>query len=148
VAAGGVSTTVVRKSRAMVKAVTDQGPLIGLAKRSKETLASEARRDMGGDMGLSNWRPGKPIQVKIRDDIKELGHVSHLKITPRPFGPMAVITHGRKGGVSSRRKSRGRSYGSSAGKGTWTRGKQRVTRDGTRILRQESTKSVVRAFRS
>jgi hypothetical protein len=147
-AVGGVSEIVVRKTRAMAKAVSDEGPLIALAKSSKSILESEARSDMGGDMALSNWRRGKPVQVRIRDDIKQRGHVGYLKIAPRPIGPMQVITHGRKAGVSNRRKSRGRGYGPSAGKGTWTRGKAQVTRDGTRIIRQEGIKSVVKAFRS
>jgi len=143
-----VAATIARKVQAMSKAVVDNGPLIGLARQSKRILESEASKDMGGDMALSNWRRGKPVQVRIRDDITVRGAVSELKITPRPIGPMQVITHGRKAGVSNRRKSKGRGYGSSAGKGTWTRGKDRVTREGTRTLRREKVKSVAKAFRS
>jgi hypothetical protein len=145
-----VAAVVARKMLAMEKAATSRGPLIGLAKRSKAILEVEARKDMGGDTALSNWRRSKPVQVRIRDDItSERGDVvQKLRITPRPIGPMAVITHGRKAGVSSRRKSRGRRYGSTRGKGTWVRGRTRVEREGTRIMRQEKAKSVVSAFRS
>lgn len=145
-----VAATVARKMQAMEKAVTSRGPLIGLAKRSKVILEAEARRDMGGDTALSNWRRSKPVRVRMRDDITtEQGDaVQRLWFYPRPGGPMRVISDGRKAGVSTRRKSRGRRYGSSRGKGTWERGRSRVFREGPRLLRKEKKSSVVRAFRS
>jgi hypothetical protein len=134
---------------AMEKAATGRGPLIGLAKRSKAILEAEARKDMGGDTALSNWRRGKPVRVRVRDDfVSQSGDtVQVLKMTPRPLGPMQVITHGRKAGVSTRRKSRGRRFGSSRGKGTWVRGRDRVFREGTKKLRREKASSVIQAFR-
>jgi hypothetical protein len=145
-----VAAVVARKMRAMEKAVTGRGPLIGLARRSKTILEAEARRDMGGDTGLSNWRRGKPVQVRMRDNIiTSAGDAEQtLKITPRPIGPMSVITYGRKAGVSSRRKTKGRRYGSSRGKGTWVRGRDRVYAEARRNLRREKVQSVTRAFKS
>jgi hypothetical protein len=145
-----VAEAVARKMVAMEKAATGRGPLIGLAKRSKAILEAEARKDMGSDLALSNWRRGKPVRVRVRDDfISERGDVvQSLKFTPRPLGPMQVITKGRKAGVSTRRKSRGRRYGSSRGKGTWDRGRDRVFREGSRNLRREKRADVIRAFKS
>jgi hypothetical protein len=145
-----VAAVVARKMQAMEKAATSRGPLIGLAKRSKVILEAEARKDMGADIALSNWRRSKPVRVRMRDDItSEQGDaVQRLWFYPRPAGPMRVISDGRKAGVSSRRKSRGRRYGSSPGKGTWDRGRARVFREGPRLLRKEKTTSITRAFRS
>ena len=139
-----VADAVGRKMVSLEKAVTGRGPLIGVAKTTKRTMEFEARKDMGGDMALSNWRRGRPVRVRIRDDFTG---PQEMRITPRPIGPMQVITHGRKAGVSTRRRSRGRPISSSRGKGTWTRGRSRVQRDAPKVFRREQMKSVVAAFR-
>jgi hypothetical protein len=144
-----VAAVVARKMQAMEKAATSRGPLIGLAKRSKAILEAEARKDMGGDTALSNWRRKKPVQVRMRDDIlSERGDiVQTLRLYPRPAGPMRVITDGRRAG---RKRKRGRNYvwRATQGKKTWRRGTTRVEREGTKNLRREKAKSVVAAFKS
>jgi hypothetical protein len=142
--AAATATIVIRKMQALEKSVTGKGPMIGVAKWSKQILESEARKDMGADMALSNWRRSKPVKVRVRDDFIS---PQELKITPRPVGPMQVITHGRSAGVSNRRKTKGRPISSSRGKGTWTRGRVRVERDAPRQLSREYIKSAVAAFR-
>lgn len=149
------SVIVAKKMEATVKAVTGRGPLIGVIKHSKSLLESELAKDMGRDLALSNWRRGRPVRVRVRDDFVRAGgalvggsDVVAVKITPRPIGPAAVITHGRAAGVSTRRKSRGRRYPASRGKGSWTRGRTRVYSDAPRRFTTEKRKAVVEAFKA
>jgi hypothetical protein len=130
---------------ALEKAVKSRRPLVATVIKSKMVLTAEASGDMGGDMSLSNWRRGRPVTVRIRD--KFTGE-QEVTITPSPIGPMKVITHGRKAGVSARRRSSGRRYGASAGKGTWDRGRNRVYTTVPKTFRTEQMREVAKAFKS
>lgn len=147
--AEAVIAQVKRTMLATERAVKSKTPLYKTIQASKTILESEARKDMGGNLSLSNWRRGKPVNVRIRDDWKNVGGDAELAsmITPRPIGPMVVMTHGRNAGVSNRRKSRGRPYPGSRGKGTWTRGRTKVYQQVPTIFRREQIKLVANAFR-
>lgn len=144
----GVAAQVAQTMTRLEKAVTSRSPLFKTINASKKMLEAEGRKDMGSDLALSNWRRGRPVRVRIRDNWVDRAGVNEQAsmITPRPIGPMVVMTHGRKPGVSNRRKSRGRRYPGSRGKGTWTRGRDRVYREAPRIFKQHQVRDVVSAF--
>jgi len=142
-----VAATVGRKMAALEKSMTGKGPIIGLAKKSKALIETEVRRDAGGDLAMSNWRRSKPIQIKARDTILD-GPGLLIEPQARARGPMRVLNDGRIAGVSERRRSLGRRYPASRGKGTWTRGRKKVEDNATKTLRREYRASTFRAFRS
>lgn len=80
-------------------------------------IANAAVRGDLGDMAMSNWRRGRPIQITSRFELSD----SAVEILPakRATGPMRVLQDGRRAGLSKGRKRKGR-VGATAGRGTWS----------------------------
>lgn len=113
---------------------------------AKDDVAEAVRRDLG-DLSMSNWRRGRPIQLVARYDM--VGDTG-LAVTPakRARGPMRVLQEGRRAGVSKGRRGRApRRYGSSAGKGTWTNATRLVERRTTGRVAPEVRKAIARQFK-
>jgi hypothetical protein len=122
------------------RAVADLNKRVGM--ETKKDVDAAVRGDLG-DLSMSNWRRGKPIQISGRFDVEG----SDLIISPaaRSRGPMRVLEDGRRAGVARARRGRaGRRVSSSRGKSTWT--------DAVRIMEREVpgriAKQVNKAIRS
>jgi hypothetical protein len=98
---------------------------IGVA--AKKDAADALRGDIG-DESLSNWRPGRPISMRTRFVVK--GGTIELTPQGRAIGPWTVLHRGRRAGISRR----GRRYGGSSGRGTWS--------DVERLVAQRTPKRV------
>ncbi len=103
-----------RKLGAVARDVSDKSALTRLGVAAKADAAEAVKGDLG-DLSMSNWRRGKPIQIGARFDVK--GTTVDVMATPRSRGPWRVLESGRSAGVSKRR---GRPVSASAGKGTWS----------------------------
>lgn len=106
--------------------------LTRLGVEAKKDVAEAIKSDLG-DLSMSNWRRGRPINITSRFDIKS---DDTLEVTPSPRarGPMRVLEEGRRGGSASdlvqgrrtksgnrrRGRARGRNQGATAAKNTWS----------------------------
>jgi hypothetical protein len=74
-----------------LKRALDQAGVAG------KRLADQEVRSALGDMSFSNWRRGRPIQIRTRYE-----HTGDTEITFKPsgraVGPMRVLNDGRRGG--------------------------------------------------
>lgn len=95
----------------------------------------------GGDLSLSNWRRGRPVNLGVRFDTVS---AQTLEIGPRPRGrgPVRVLTEGRKAGVSKR----GRPVSASRGKGTWDRASAEMERELPDVARKHTSKVLRKHF--
>jgi len=67
------------------------------------------------DTSMSNWRRGRPIKMAARYDFKS-DHEIEVHPTKPSGGPWKVLESGRRAGTSKK----GRRYGASRGKNTWS----------------------------
>ena len=76
-------------------AIKQIGNEIGLA--AKDDIAKEVRKDAGGNLAMSGWRRGKPVQITGRYDFK---NTTSVVISPEKGagGPMRVLNDGRNQG--------------------------------------------------
>lgn len=126
------------------KALRDMLHAVG--KAAKDDVAHAARGDIG-DLSMSNWRRGRPIQITAR---YELVGDSGLEVLPakRAAGPVRVLESGRKAGQSRARRGRSsRRVSATAGKGTWTAATERVERLSPARIKPELTKAIARQFK-
>lgn len=110
------------EGRALRAAITKAG---GEGKK----LAAEALKGDIGDMSMSNWRRGKPINLAVRYDVKA---DTAVEIGPnkRAAGPWRVLEEGRKSGTSKgSRKRAPRPVSSSRGKSTWSDATERMEKE-------------------
>jgi hypothetical protein len=119
-----------------------------IGKESKGDAEKAVRGDLG-DLSMSNWRRGSPIQILARYDLRS-DHEIEVTPSPRARGPWRVLEDGRRGGAATdlvlvgrvrksgtrRAKSRGRNQGGTAGKSTWS--------DAVAIMERETPKRVDR----
>lgn len=130
--------------------------LDAIGKAAKQDAAEAVRSDLG-DMSMSHWWRGRPIEIQARYDVRS-DHEVDLAPTPRSRGPWRVLEDGRRAGgafdlvqVGRRRKdgtrrgrSRGRNQGATSGKSTWS--------DASRLMEQRTPQRVqdehVKALRS
>jgi hypothetical protein len=112
--------------------------------RTLSTIGVKAKADVGeavrgdlGDMSMSNWRRGRPIQLSARFDVQGDDTIE-VTPTPRARGPMRVLEQGRRAGVSrGTRRRRARPVSASAGKGTWS--------DASRLIAERTPRRVAAA---
>lgn len=88
--------------------------------KSKKVLLETARGDTGGNNQLSGWRRSPKKAVRVRAGF-ELKSNSQAEFVPKPNGLWKVLENGRDSGISKKRATRGRVYGRTSGKSTWTR---------------------------
>ena len=88
--------------------------------QAKKVLLEEGRADTGGNNQLSGWRraPRKAVRVRAGFELKSDGTAEFV---PKPNGIWKVLEQGRDSGISKKRATRGRAYGRSRGKNTWSR---------------------------
>jgi hypothetical protein len=119
----------------------------------KKAIESAVRSDVG-DLSMSNWRRGKPIQIAGRYDID--GSQVTLTPMPRAIGPMRVLEEGRKAGVAKRRGGRkiranarraGRPVSASRAKNTWSDAEKIVRKGALDIVFKGVGPAIRKAFR-
>jgi hypothetical protein len=136
---GGLNSTdgarALRRLRNLSVAFSPAGMKPDLNKLGVLAKAEVGRAVVGdiGDLSMSNWRRGKPIQVTGRFDVDG----SKVTVTPAPRarGPMRVLEDGRQargaqskvsfrtlksGAVKARRGKTTARGGATRGRGTWT----------------------------
>lgn len=96
--------------------------------KAKKVLLAEGRADTGGNNQLSGWRRSPKKAVRVRAGF-ELRSDSRAEFIPKPNGVWKVLEIGRDAGVSKKRATRGRAYGRSRGKGTWSRAWNKINPD-------------------
>jgi len=91
-----------------------------VGKKTKKELLDTAKQDVGSDAYMSGWRrpPRKRVRVRAGFDFLSDGQI---EFKPKPNGVWKVLEEGRDSGISRRRATRGRVYGRTAGKSTWSR---------------------------
>jgi hypothetical protein len=97
-----------------------------------------------GDLSMSNWRRGRPIQIALRFDIKSDTSVEIAPV-PRASGPLRVLEQGRRAGVSKGRKRKGR-VGATSGRGTWTTATDRMARDLPKVAHEHARTQLRKLF--
>ncbi len=106
----------------------------------KKLADAEVKSDLG-DMSMSNWRRGKPIQIKTRFD-----NTSDTSITIKPAsragGPMKVLQDGRSAGTSRK----GRPVSASRGRGTWGRATEQMDKKLPEVIHDEVVKYLGKMF--
>lgn len=95
------------------------------AVKAKREILDEARADSGGNFALSGWRRAPRKPVKLRGGF-ELRSNSIAEFVPKPNGVWKVLEEGRDSGISKKRATRGRVYGRTRGKKTWTKAWNRI----------------------
>jgi hypothetical protein len=122
------------------RAIADLNKRVGM--ETKGDVNKAVQGDLG-DLSMSNWRRGRPIQISGRFDVEG----GDLIISPaaRARGPMRVLEDGRRAGRSrGTRRRASRPVSSSRGKSTWS--------DAVRIMEREVpgriAKQVNKAIRS
>ena len=91
-----------------------------VGKKTKKELLDTAKQDVGSDAYMSGWRrpPRKRVRVRAGFDFRSDGVI---EFKPKPNGVWKVLEEGRDSGISRRRATRGRVYGRTTGKQTWSR---------------------------
>jgi hypothetical protein len=125
-----------------------------LGGETKKDAAKAVSADLG-DMSMSNWRRGSPIQITARYDVR--GDTVEVTAAPRARGPFTVLEEGRRAGAATdlvlvgrvrkksgtrRAKSRGRGQGATAGKNTWSEAVEIMERETPRRMAEIVAKAV------
>lgn len=104
---------------------------------AKKDAEDAVRRDIG-DLSMSNWRRGRPIQIGARFDVTT-ATIVNVTPTPRSRGPFKVLEQGRQAGMSrGTRRRAARRVGRSRSQRTWT--------DAERIVEQRTPKRAMDAM--
>ena len=130
-----------RKVQRIEKELSDDSLMKAVGVKGKQIGNQAIQSAAGGDLALSNWRRGRPINMGVRFDTV---NPSTLEIGPRPRGrgPVRVLTDGRKAGVSKR----GRPVSGSRGKGTWDRASAEMERELPDVARKHTSKVLRKNF--
>lgn len=120
--------------------MTDETLLKAVGMEGKRLGSAAVQRDIG-DLSMSNWRRGRPVNLASRFDIKG---DSAVEIGPnkRGRGPVRVLTDGRKAGTSRK----GRPVSASRGRGTWDRARDDMERELPKVARQNTVKVLRKHF--
>jgi hypothetical protein len=129
----------VRKVNKLEKDLTDDAMLNAVGMKGKQIGTSAISSEIG-DTSLSNWRRGKPVDMKSRFDIK--GDSVVIGPNKRGRGPVRVLNEGRKAGTSRK----GRPVSSSQGKGTWNRAQAEMERELPKTANQHAVKVIRKHF--
>jgi hypothetical protein len=125
------------------RAIADLNKRVGM--ETKKDVDAAVRGDLG-DLSMSNWRRGRPIQVTGRFDVEG----DSLVISPaaRSRGPMRVLEDGRRAGTARGRRGRpGRRVSSSRGKSTWSDAVQIMEREVPGRIAKQVNKAIRSALR-
>jgi hypothetical protein len=140
-------------------------PLAQIGNKVKGEVDSAVRGDLG-DLSMSGWRRGNPIQ--IQGAYKVLTPTSlEIAPTPRSRGPMRVLEQGRHAGggfqgpgvnrstgLTARTKAgrvrkvraNGRWNGRTQGKGTWSDAVREIEKKAPKLIHEETVKVLGRLF--
>ncbi len=129
----------VRKVNRLEKDLTDEAMLKAVGLKGKQIGTSAISSELG-DTSLSNWRRGKPVDMKSRFDIK--GDSVVIGPNKRGRGPVRVLNEGRKAGTSRK----GRPVSSSRGKGTWNRAQDEMERELPKTANRHAVKVIRKHF--
>jgi hypothetical protein len=129
----------VRKVNKLEKDLTDDALLNAVGMKGKQIGTSAISSEIG-DTSLSNWRRGRPIDMKSRFDIK--GDAVVIGPNKRGRGPVRVLNEGRKAGTSRK----GRPVSSSQGKGTWNRAQDEMERELPKVANRHAVKVIRKHF--
>jgi hypothetical protein len=125
------------------RAIADLNKRVGM--ETKKDVDAAVKGDLG-DLSMSNWRRGKPIQVTGRFDIDG----DSLVISPaaRSRGPMRVLEDGRRAGTArGTRRRRSRPVSATAGKSTWSDAVQIMEREVPGRIAKQVNKAIRSALR-
>jgi hypothetical protein len=118
-----------------------------LGKRAAvDALASDI-----GDASMSNWRRGKPIDLKPAYEVLS-NHEVEIAPRPRQRGPWRVLESGRqaRGRVEAtgrgRRQRAKRAVSASRGKNTWTDASKLIEKRFFRAVHEDTTKVLRKHF--
>ncbi len=130
-----------RKVQRIEKELSDESLFRAVGMKGKQIGNTNIQADAGGDLALSNWRRGQPINMGVRFDQK---NQSTLEIGPRPRarGVTKVLNEGRKAGVSRR----GRPVSASAGKGSWDKASAEMERELPDVARKHTQRVLRKHF--
>jgi hypothetical protein len=123
-----------KDTRKMLNAVGMEGKTIG-----RNSVTGDI-----GDLSMSNWRRGRPIQIGLRFDIRSDSSVEIAPV-PKASGPLRVLEQGRSAGMSKGRKRKGR-VGSTAGRGTWTAATDRMAKDLPKVVHEHTRTQLRKLF--
>jgi hypothetical protein len=119
--------------------LTDETMLNSVGMKGKQ-IGTSAITSAIGDTSLSNWRRGRPIDMKSRFDVK--GSAVVIGPNRRGQGPTRVLNDGRKAGVSRK----GRPVSSSKGRGTWDKAQDEMERELPKVANQHAVKVIRKHF--
>jgi hypothetical protein len=125
------------------RAIADLNKRVGM--ETKKDVDAAVKGDLG-DLSMSNWRRGRPIQINGRFDVEG----DSLVISPakRASGPMRVLEDGRRAGTARARRGRpGRRVSSSRGKSTWSDAVQIMEREVPGRIAKQVNKAIRSALR-
>ena len=130
-----------RKVQRIEKELSDESLMRAVGLKGKQIGNSAIQSGAGGDLALSNWRRGRPINLGVRFDNV---NPSTLEIAPRPRarGAVKVLNEGRKAGTSRR----GRPVSASRGKGSWTKASTEMERELPDVARKHTSKVLRKHF--
>lgn len=128
------------KLQAFEKLTTGRPTLTAIGVGAKGDYAEAVHRDFGDD-SMSNFRRGNPIRMVARFDLKGDSEVE-VTLAGRAKGPGTVAERGRRAGVSRR----GRPYGASRGKQTWSDAVALMERRTPGRVEIETAKAIARIF--
>ena len=130
-----------RKVKRIEVELSDESLMRAVGMKGKQIGNANIQSDAGGDLSLSNWRRGRPINMGVRFDNV---NPSLLEIGPRPRarGVAKVLSEGRKPGVSRR----GRPVSGSRGKGTWGKATSEMERELPDVARKHTSKVLRKHF--
>jgi hypothetical protein len=130
-----------RKVQRIEKELSDESLMRAVGMKGKQIGNSAIQSGAGGDLGLSNWRRGKPVNLGVRFDNV---NPSTLEIGPRPRarGAVKVLNEGRKAGTSRK----GRPVSASRGKGSWDKASTEMERELPDVARKHTQKVLRRHF--
>jgi hypothetical protein len=130
-----------RKVQRIEKELSDESLMRAVGMKGKQIGNSAIQSGAGGDLGLSNWRRGKPVNLGVRFDNV---NPSTLEIGPRPRarGAVKVLNEGRKAGTSRK----GRPVSASRGKGSWDRASTEMERELPDVAKRHTSKVLRKHF--
>jgi hypothetical protein len=129
-----LANSLTKDTRKLLTAVGVEGKSVG---------KSAVQADIG-DLSMSNWRRGRPIQIGLRFDVVS-GSAVEIKPNPRASGPMRVLEQGRRAGMSNGRKRKGR-VGATAARRTWTDATKRMEKELPKVVHRHTQATLRRLF--
>jgi hypothetical protein len=126
--------------------LSDDRVMVAVGVEGKKLGNRAITADAGGNLALTNWRRGRPLNLAVRFD--QVGdRTVQIAPAPRSRGPVRVLTSGRQPGMSKARRGRGpRRVGATAAKGTWTEATDVMRRELPKVAAQHTTAVLAKHF--